>query len=81
MREVTERTEGIEAGTARLVGTDRGVIVQQLTELLTDAEKYRAMAAAVNPYGDGKSSARIVAAVKQELSGLPAGKSLAGSNS
>ena len=81
MRDVTERTEGIEAGTALLVGTDRNVIVRHLTELLSDARKYRAMAAAVNPYGDGKSSGRIVAAVKQDFFRLPAGKALSGSPS
>jgi len=60
MRDVTERTEGIEAGTARLVGTTRTVIVAAARELLDDHEIYVRMAHSVNPYGDGKSSERIV---------------------
>ena len=60
MREVTERVEGIEAGTARLVGTDRERIIRETEKLLTDEEEYLKMARAVNPYGDGKSSERIL---------------------
>ncbi|KAA3438553.1 non-hydrolyzing UDP-N-acetylglucosamine 2-epimerase [Rufibacter hautae] len=60
MREVTERTEGIEAGTAALVGTDRQTIVQKVTELLQDQPVYESMANAVNPYGDGTTSQQIV---------------------
>jgi UDP-N-acetylglucosamine 2-epimerase (non-hydrolysing) len=59
MRDTTERPEGIEAGTARLVGTEATAIVQELALLLTDPEQYRAMATAVNPYGDGRAAARI----------------------
>jgi UDP-N-acetylglucosamine 2-epimerase (non-hydrolysing) len=59
MRETTERPEGLAAGTARLVGTDPGVIVPELIELLTDADRYRAMATAANPYGDGHAAQRI----------------------
>ncbi len=59
MREVTEREEGIAAGTARLVGTNRAVIVSAVTELLDNESSYRTMAQAVNPYGDGKTSKRI----------------------
>jgi len=62
-REVTERPEGVEVGAARLVGTDEARIVQTLEELLTDAQAYRKMAAAPNPYGDGRASERIVAAM------------------
>ncbi len=61
MRETTERPEGVEAGTARLVGTDCGRIVGEVTRLLDDAAAYRAMAQAVNPYGDGKAAQRIAA--------------------
>ncbi len=68
MREVTERTEGIDAGTARLVGMDRRTIVEQAGRLLTDEAEYRRMAQAANPYGDGKSSARIVEII-QSLNG------------
>ncbi len=60
IREETERPEGIDAGTAKLVGTDRQVLVQELTTLLTDKDAYAAMANAVNPYGDGKAADRIV---------------------
>jgi UDP-N-acetylglucosamine 2-epimerase (non-hydrolysing) len=59
MRDVTERVEGVEAGTARLVGTKRAVIVETTTRLLTDADAYLRMARAVNPYGDGTTSRRI----------------------
>jgi len=60
MRETTERPEGIEAGTARLVGTDTGRIVAGVERLLDDEIAYAAMARAHNPYGDGRSAARIV---------------------
>jgi UDP-N-acetylglucosamine 2-epimerase (non-hydrolysing) len=59
MREVTERVEGIEAGTAKLVGMKREVIVEQAARLLTDPEAYTRMARAGNPYGDGAASRRI----------------------
>lgn len=59
MRDVTERTEGIEAGTAKLVGTDKTRIVKEATLLLDDESCYRAMSNKKNPYGDGKSSERI----------------------
>jgi UDP-N-acetylglucosamine 2-epimerase (non-hydrolysing) len=59
MREVTERPEGIEAGVARLVGTDRARIVETVSTLLTNADAYGAMATGANPYGDGRASARI----------------------
>jgi UDP-N-acetylglucosamine 2-epimerase (non-hydrolysing) len=60
MREKTERPEGIEAGTVRLAGTDPARIVAEASRLLNDPAAYAAMAEAANPYGDGKSSARIV---------------------
>lgn len=63
MRDVTERPEGITAGTAMLVGTDRQRIVSAATTLLTDSRAYTAMANAVNPYGDGAASQRIAAAL------------------
>jgi UDP-N-acetylglucosamine 2-epimerase (non-hydrolysing) len=59
MRDTTERPEGIEAGTARLVGTDDEVIAGQLLMLLTDEAEFRKMANAVNPYGDGRAAIRI----------------------
>ena len=59
MRETTERSEGIEAGTAKLVGTDADVIVAEAERLLDDEAAYAAMARAHNPFGDGRSAARI----------------------
>lgn len=60
MRDVTERPEAIEAGTARLVGANRERIVAEVGELLDDDEKYLIMAKANNPYGDGRACSRIV---------------------
>ena len=59
MRDTTERPEGIEAGTARLVGTDDAVIARELLLLLTDRAAYERMANAINPYGDGRAAERI----------------------
>ena len=65
MREVTERTEGVEAGTAKLVGTDTDVIVANLHALLTNENgMYDQMAKAVNPYGDGTTSSQIISILK-----------------
>jgi UDP-N-acetylglucosamine 2-epimerase (non-hydrolysing) len=60
MREVTERKEGIAAGTAVLVGSDTRKIVSTASQLLTDHNAYEQMARAVNPYGDGQAARRIV---------------------
>ncbi len=60
MREVTERPEGVVAGTARLVGTTTTRIVDNVTELLENPEAYAAMSKAVNPYGDGQATQRIL---------------------
>ena len=60
MRDTTERPEALEAGTVRLVGTDYSRIVREISTLLTDATVYDRMSHAVNPYGDGKASERIV---------------------
>jgi UDP-N-acetylglucosamine 2-epimerase (non-hydrolysing) len=59
MRDTTERPEAIEAGTAKLVGTDSGRIVREAAWLLEDEVAYREMAQAHNPYGDGKAAGRI----------------------
>lgn len=66
LREVTERPEAVEAGTARLVGTERRRIVAEVERLLGDAEAYRRMAQAVNPYGDGHAAERIARALLGE---------------
>jgi UDP-N-acetylglucosamine 2-epimerase (non-hydrolysing) len=62
MRDTTERPEAVEAGTARLVGTDQKTIVGEVTRLLTDPAAHAAMARAHNPYGDGEAARRIVEA-------------------
>lgn len=60
VREETERPEGVEAGTARLVGTSYDNIFANLDTLLRDEDQYQTMAKAVNPYGDGRAAERIV---------------------
>lgn len=64
MRDTTERPEAVVAGTVRLVGTDEEKIVEAVTTLLTDRVAYRAMARAVNPYGDGHAAERAVLAIE-----------------
>lgn len=64
MRETTERPEAVSMGTVKLVGTDPNAIVSNVSTLMTDRISYELMANAVNPYGDGKASERIVAAVR-----------------
>jgi UDP-N-acetylglucosamine 2-epimerase (non-hydrolysing) len=63
LRRVTERPEGVQAGTVRLVGTDTQTILAETRRLLDDAHAYQSMAQAVNPYGDGKAAQRIVQAI------------------
>ncbi len=65
LRHTTERPEGVEAGTAKLVGTETETIYTEALRLLTDPDAYQQMAHAVNPYGDGKASQRIVQILKQ----------------
>lgn len=60
LRTTTERPEGIEAGTAKLVGTDYDTVLREAQRLLSDSEAYREMATKANPYGDGKAAGRIV---------------------
>ena len=64
MRDVTERPEGITAGTLKLVGTEAGAIFREAMRLLDDASAHEQMAKAVNPFGDGRSAKRIVAALR-----------------
>ena len=59
MRDTTERPEGVEAGTLKLVGTDEDVICREFSRLLSDADEYARMSRASNPYGDGHASERI----------------------
>ena len=63
LRDTTERPEGIDAGTLKLIGTEEEVIYQNTTKLLIDKDAYEKMAKAVNPYGDGDASRRITNAI------------------
>lgn len=63
LRDMTERPEGIEAGTLELVGTDEEKVYERTKTLLTDQALYESMSKAANPYGDGKASERIVQAI------------------
>lgn len=67
LRTTTERPEGVAAGAARLVGTDKNRIVEQASRLLDDARAYQAMASVQNPYGDGRAAKRIVQAIGAHL--------------
>ncbi|ADT68205.1 MULTISPECIES: non-hydrolyzing UDP-N-acetylglucosamine 2-epimerase [unclassified Pseudoalteromonas] len=67
MRDTTERPEAVEAGTVKLVGTDKARIVSEVNNLLTNAQEYQSMSRAHNPYGDGKACDRIVAKIKQHF--------------
>lgn len=67
LRETTERPEGVQAGIARLVGTETECIVEAASELLTDSASYERMARAVNPYGDGCAAVRIREVLLQEF--------------
>ena len=68
MRETTERPEGVAAGNARLVGTTRQKIVENLADLLQNPSRLAAMASARNPYGDGRAAKRIVGILGREAS-------------
>lgn len=66
MRDTTERPEGVEAGTLRLVGTDEEVIYQEINRLF-DEHEYKKMSKAANPYGDGYASRRIADILEEKL--------------
>jgi UDP-N-acetylglucosamine 2-epimerase (non-hydrolysing) len=61
LRDITERPEAVEAGTAKLVGSNRRAIVNEASRLLDDAESYQTMSRSLNLYGDGQAANRIVA--------------------
>ena len=63
LRDTTERPEGVDAGTLRLIGTDGADVERALRELLTNEELYQSMSLASNPYGDGESAERILEAI------------------
>ena len=69
MRDTTERPEGIEAGTLKLVGTDEEAIYSEFKKLLTDKEEYEKMSKASNPYGDGFACKRIADVLTNEFNG------------
>ena len=67
MREVTERMEGVIAGTAKLVGTNKDVIFKETAKLLSYPHEYALMAKAVNPYGDGQTSKKVFEYIMSEV--------------
>lgn len=69
LRDTTERPEGVEAGTSRLVGTDPVKILKESTILLNDAQEYRRRSALVNPFGDGTASHQITKLLRRALGG------------
>lgn len=68
LRDTTERPEGIDAGTLKLVGTDENVIYEEAKKLLIDKSEYDKMSRASNPYGDGHTSERIADAIVEKFS-------------
>ena len=69
LRDTTERPEAVDAGTVRLVGTNKDAVYKAAYELLHDEEAYKTMSNSVNPYGDGKASERILQALRHEFLG------------
>lgn len=67
LRNTTERPEAVAAGTVRLIGTDKDTVYYETKRLLTDQQAYDMMSNAVNPYGDGMASQRIVQAILHHL--------------
>lgn len=70
LRDTTERPEGIDAGTLKLVGTDEEKIYEETKKLLTEQAAYDAMSKASNPYGDGHASERIADAIIEKFQDL-----------
>ncbi|KIR09457.1 UDP-N-acetylglucosamine 2-epimerase [Levilactobacillus brevis] len=69
LRDTTERPEGVTNGTLKLVGTDPSRVTTAMESLLTDEDTYQRMAQAKNPYGDGRASERILAAIQAMFDG------------
>ncbi|WP_125544810.1 non-hydrolyzing UDP-N-acetylglucosamine 2-epimerase [Levilactobacillus lindianensis] len=69
LRDTTERPEGVENGTLKLVGTDPQRVTEAMEQLLTDEQAYQRMATAKNPYGDGHASERILKAIETKING------------
>lgn len=78
LRKVTERQEGVEAGTLKLVGMDAADIVREASRLLDDSTAYQAMATRANPYGDGTASAKIVRKILAEFPSPTSGRGAGG---
>lgn len=64
LRNETERPEAVEAGTVKIVGTNKAKIIEETTKLLTDSYEYNKMSKSANPYGDGMACERIIEAIK-----------------
>jgi UDP-N-acetylglucosamine 2-epimerase (non-hydrolysing) len=64
LRNVTERPEAVSAGTVRIIGTDEMNVYRHIKALITDPVRYRSMARAANPYGDGRAASRSAEAVR-----------------
>ncbi|MEG1254897.1 UDP-N-acetylglucosamine 2-epimerase (non-hydrolyzing) [Clostridium sp.] len=67
LRDVTERPEAVSAGTVKLIGTVKATIVAEANNLITNEEEYNSMSRAINPYGDGFASERIVKAILEHF--------------
>lgn len=67
LRDTTERPEGVEAGTLKLVGTQTESIIKEMTKILENESEYKKMATTNNPYGDGQASKRILSAILYEF--------------
>jgi len=67
MRDTSERPEGIDAGSARLVGTDIDTIVAETQKLLNNSDEYKRVSNVINPYGDGKASKRIIGIISEHF--------------
>ncbi|MFJ5777246.1 non-hydrolyzing UDP-N-acetylglucosamine 2-epimerase [Streptomyces sp. NPDC093094] len=79
LRTTTERPEAVEAGAARLIGTDPDTIVSSAERLLDDPAEYRRMATAGNPFGDGRAAARVLAQLAEDFAAdVPVGATAAG---
>jgi UDP-N-acetylglucosamine 2-epimerase (non-hydrolysing) len=73
MRDTTERPEAVDAGTVKIVGTDSGFIIGEVSKLLDDPVAYDAMSHAHNPYGDGQAAQRIRNAILEFLQNVEGG--------
>jgi UDP-N-acetylglucosamine 2-epimerase (non-hydrolysing) len=67
MREATERPEAVKAGTVKLVGTNKDKIIKEVSKLIENRDEYEKMSKAINPYGDGNASERIIKFLKENL--------------